>query len=85
MVGTDIWAYGMKGSAQGEFIASVDDREIGRMSAKGGETPDYHHLLFSAHDLEEGVVHTLRLENGEEDKLLVFDYAMVQTSSKDPR
>ncbi|WWD18502.1 hypothetical protein CI109_102954 [Kwoniella shandongensis] len=86
-VGTDIWAYGISGPEQGSFLATLDNHTLGTYSAYNdqGDT-NYHHLLFTAHQLEDGPIHTLTLTNqgsseGGEGDGLAFDYAVVQSSA----
>jgi len=82
MIGTDIWAYGMSGPDLGEVSAILDHNST-KASAYTRDV-DYRHLLFQAHNLDEGVVHNLTFVNGQEGSNLVFDYAIVQSGEDDP-
>ncbi|RSH91113.1 hypothetical protein EHS25_010289 [Saitozyma podzolica] len=75
-VGTDIYAYGLSGPSQSPYIAQLDNSTVGTYTARAADT-DYHHLLFSAHDLQDGVTHQLTLVNAQEGASLAFDYAVV--------
>lgn len=75
-LGTDIYAYGLSGPSQSSYIAQLDNTTVGTYTARAADT-DYHHLLFSAHDLQDGVTHQLTLVNAQEGASLAFDYAVV--------
>jgi hypothetical protein len=75
-VGTDIWAYGMSGPDQGTYSATLDNHTMGQYTAQAAEV-DYHHLLFAAHDLDDGKIHYLTLTNTQKEASLAFDYALI--------
>jgi hypothetical protein len=75
-LGTDIYAYGLSGPSQSSYIAQLDNTTIGTYTARTADT-EYHHLLFSAHDLQDGVTHELTLVNAQDGASMAFDYAVV--------
>ena len=72
----------MAGPDQGLYTISLDDRKSITYTAKA-DSVDYKHLLFSAHGLVDGEVHTLEMVNEAEGGSLVYDYFEVQTGTKD--
>lgn len=82
IVGTDIWAYGLGGPDQGGYGVKLDDKAMGIFTAISDDA-DYKYLLYAAHGLKDGVVHTLVLGNEDEGQSLAFDYAIVQSGSQD--
>lgn len=74
----------MAGPDQGGYSVKVDNEPKGNFTAVLDQ-PDYGHLLFAAHELQDGVVHTLMLINEDQGQSLAFDYAIVQTGQPDVR
>lgn len=80
--GTDIWAYGLAGPIHGTYSASLDNGTATNFEAHQN-TVDFHHLLFEAHDLEDGILHTLVLTDTDDNERLAFDVAYVTTAVPD--
>lgn len=72
----------MAGPEQGAYAVSLNNGTATSYDAGQNEV-DYHHLLFEAHGMEDGVLHYLTMTDMA-DTSLAFDVAYVTTGMSNP-